>query len=143
MRTKRIFNVTFVVINSQSKMLVKGTFKQFLQGRRISNGQAFLNATILKRHVDRLHATGPKKFQCDLCPNSLVLNYALKCHKQKIHEKVVNFKCEDCGKGFFYNYENFVHVKVVHKGEKNFKCHLCDKQFVRPGYLKSHINSAH
>ena len=106
-------------------------------------GQAFLDATILKRHFDRIHATGPKKFQCDLCPKSFVLNYALKCHKQKIHEKVINFKCEDCGKGFFYNYEYLAHVKVVHKGEMKFKCHTCDKQFVRPGYLKIHINSAH
>ena len=50
---------------------------------------------------------------------------------------------KDCGKGFFYNNEYLAHVKVVHKGEKDFKCHLCEKQFVRPGYLKSHINSAH
>ena len=105
--------------------------------------QAFLEPAVLKRHVARVHATGPKKFQCDLCPKSFATNYDLKCHKQKIHERLINFKCEDCGKGFFYNHEYSTHVKVVHKGEKNFKCHLCEKQFMRPGQLKSHISSAH
>ena len=70
-------------------LLAKDIIKPFMPSRKISNGQAFLDATILKRHVDRVHATWPKKFQRDLCPNSFVLNYALKCHKQKIHEKKI------------------------------------------------------
>ncbi|CAH2064479.1 unnamed protein product, partial [Iphiclides podalirius] len=107
-------------------------------------GKVFSRKLYMNNHYRLFHTTKTRHY-CEPCNKYYVTAYALRNHKQRIHEKTLppkNKICDICGRGFSTN-RVLINHRRTHTGERPFKCSQCPAAFAQKYAKKSHERSQH
>ena len=100
--------------------------------------QKFLHKHHLKTHMERLHLSQGKSFECQKCEKTFKTNVDLKKHQIE-HSYLKPFKCPKCEHRSKYRNNMASHItKHNEVDKKSFQCQLCIKTFKSSKHLTKH-----
>ena len=106
----------------------------------------FCEKSLSSSHGRRMHENihmGVKSENCEICNKAFSSPYYLKCHVQRVHEKVEkSFRCTVCDRTFACS-SNLAAHRLTHSDEKQYSCGKCNKQFKQQFNLRIHNSYVH
>ncbi|XP_062553327.1 zinc finger protein 62 homolog [Armigeres subalbatus] len=94
-----------------------------------------------KAHMEYVHGTSDRVYECDVCHKAYPHLLSLQNHKKQTHA-VAKFECEFCGKKFRQKLPWIEH-RATHTGEVLYSCEHCGEPYRGKSSLYSHVKKKH
>ena len=78
-------------------------------------GKVFSKIKKLRSHIDAIHKVQPTN--CDICEREFKNIHAMRGHKAKMHESIINVSCPTCSKVLSTRLKLYYHERAVHTVE--------------------------
>lgn len=90
----------------------------------------------LEEHALEVHGLQTKKYYCKLCNSVFNNRSALHIHTSKVHYD--KYKCKQCGETWATYSTLQRHIRSAHTGDRPYQCKLCNKAYFSKAYLNRH-----